>query len=123
MRNPGIGCALLALGLVFLSLCSTGEAIQCYTCNTWSTDTCMIQTTCAGSEDACMKVTLNDGNSKYSCRALDKCTAASVSQENAGIMNLQVNCCQKSLCNSGLMAHPSALLLLSLAAALLLLLS
>ncbi|XP_073514889.1 CD59 glycoprotein-like isoform X2 [Phyllobates terribilis] len=124
MRNPGIGCVLLALGLVFLSLCSTGQAIDCYTCDRWSADQCTISGTCAATDNACMRVTLTDGTSKYSCRVYDKCTSPLVSEENGGIKNFEIKCCQKNLCNSsGLVASPSAVLLLSLAAAALLLLS
>ncbi|XP_077143136.1 CD59 glycoprotein-like [Ranitomeya variabilis] len=123
MRTPGIGCVLLALGLVFLSLCSTGQAIKCFTCSNWSYLKCDTNATCADSENACMRITLSTGESKYSCRIYDKCKSELVSQENGGIKNFEIKCCQKDLCNDGLVASPNTVLLLSLAAALPLLLS
>ncbi|XP_073397882.1 CD59 glycoprotein-like isoform X2 [Dendrobates tinctorius] len=121
MRSPGIGCVLLTFGLVFLSLCSTVQAIKCFTCSNWSISKCVTNATCADSEDACMRVTRSTGESQYSCRVYSKCNSDLVSQENNGMKNFELKCCQKDLCNDGLTASPSTVLLLSLAAALLLL--
>ncbi|XP_075694107.1 CD59 glycoprotein-like isoform X2 [Rhinoderma darwinii] len=118
MRSTGNCCVVLAVGLVFLSLCSTGQALQCYSCDNWGS-TCAAERTCA--ENGCVRITLSDGTSRYGCRSYDTCTIEKISQE-LNIQNLKLTCCQSNLCNSSFVAYPSTVLLL-LAAALLMMMS
>ncbi|XP_044126411.1 CD59 glycoprotein-like [Bufo gargarizans] len=122
MSSTGICGVVLTVGLVFLTLCSTGQAIECYKCNTFSFSQCATKEICSAPNDACARITVPDGTSTYSCRVYDKCTHAIVSQET-GLQNFQLKCCQSSLCNSSFMSHPSTVLVLSLAAVLLLMMS
>ncbi|KAG9473186.1 hypothetical protein GDO78_022897 [Eleutherodactylus coqui] len=116
--NRGV---VLAVGLVFLSLCSTGRALQCYVCNDWMSSTCETKQECTSPDNTCMKVTrFSDGRSQYGCRVFDRCTIDLIKQE-IKTENLELRCCQSRLCNGSFMASPSAVLILSLAAALLLL--
>ncbi|KAM3918724.1 CD59 glycoprotein-like [Leptodactylus fuscus] len=121
MNRSGILCAVLAVGLAFLSLCSTGQALDCYNCD-WSTSLCIKTRTCTGTEDACMWIKQLDGRVLQSCRQFSKCSLEAVKPEY-NIQNVELACCQKNLCNSGVVAYPSIVLLLSLATALMMMMS
>ncbi|KAG9473185.1 hypothetical protein GDO78_022897 [Eleutherodactylus coqui] len=69
---------------------------------------------------AATEATFSDGRSQYGCRVFDRCTIDLIKQE-IKTENLELRCCQSRLCNGSFMASPSAVLILSLAAALLLL--
>ncbi|XP_069824230.1 CD59 glycoprotein-like [Dendropsophus ebraccatus] len=122
MSSAGNCCVVLAVALIFLSLCSTGQAIQCYNCKEWSSSKCGSSQACSSSEDACMRITRSDGNSFYSCRVYSQCSLDIIRQE-FGLQNFELKCCQQNLCNSSVMAHSSTVLLLSLAALLLMMMS
>lgn len=118
MGGAGNGGVVLAVGLLFLSLLSTGQALQCYTCSTFSSAKCETNQNCASPNDSCMRITRPDGYSQYGCRVFSQCTQALINQET-GLTNFQLKCCQSNLCNGGVVASPSTALLLILAAALL----
>ncbi|XP_056383668.1 CD59 glycoprotein [Hyla sarda] len=122
MGSTGNCCVALAVVLVLLTVCSTGQALQCYNCAQWSLSKCESTTTCGSSTNGCMRITRTDGSTQYGCRAYDKCSSEIIGPE-LNIQNFQLHCCQKDLCNSGYMSHPSAVLLLSLAVVLLVIMS
>lgn len=106
------------LALVVLSLCSYGAALQCYSCPGFS-KSCETTTTCTGSQNACLKLTVAD-SSTYRCTDMSRCEREFIKQDFGDITNYKYGCCQKNLCNSSMTSLPSTGLLLSLAAALLL---
>ncbi|KAM4721159.1 CD59 glycoprotein [Rhinophrynus dorsalis] len=109
--------SLAALSLVLLSLCSTGDSLECYNCQTFTSE-CKMTTTCPGDQNACLRLTL-DQQSRHQCFAYSNCSPEKI-KASFGVTNFDYKCCQSNLCNNSFTTLPSAGLLLSLAAALVL---
>ncbi|XP_075044400.1 CD59 glycoprotein-like isoform X2 [Mixophyes fleayi] len=108
-----IGSVALALGLVLLTLCSTGQALECFKCS-YTSDKCETKATCGGNENACLKLTeKTTGRTKYDCRDFSRCTIAAI-KEDLNVVNFNVDCCQSNLCNGSPAVLPVTALILSL---------
>ncbi|CAH2306059.1 Hypothetical predicted protein, partial [Pelobates cultripes] len=112
---------MLPLSLVMLVFCSTGLALMCYNCQSYSSEQCEQKMTCPSTQNACLKIT-TDGKSRFQCWEMNRCDIPSLKNEFQ-LNKFSSSCCQSDLCNSGRNSLPVTSLVLSLAAAILLIFS
>ncbi|XP_068116253.1 CD59 glycoprotein-like [Hyperolius riggenbachi] len=122
MNGAAVSRLALPVGLLFLVLCSTGFALECYQCG-WTQGQCTTKQTCPAAEDTCMAITQTTTKDMlYTCKSYSRCNTDSVKLDYQ-VSNIRVTCCQNNLCNKGLAGLPATGLILCLAAALLALFS
>ncbi|KAM4617842.1 CD59 glycoprotein-like isoform 1-T2 [Discoglossus pictus] len=107
----------MILGVILLSLCNTGWTLKCYKCVGMPNNKCETEETCSSGLDAC--INLKTASTKtQQCIAYSRCTKEQVAID-FGVTSFSLECCQNNLCNFSIRNLPSALLPITLFAALL----
>ncbi|KAM9723417.1 urokinase plasminogen activator surface receptor-like [Menidia menidia] len=89
---------------------SSPNGKKCFSCEG---ETCTKTLNCEGSEDHCLKTTMNVGGRKMTvkgCASKMMCLASSAAQMT-GAMGAEINCCQGDFCNSARSTRATLLLI------------